>query len=68
MTRAELLEEARRHDGSCKVIKTPTGPVTCGPDVELGLSVKWTYFMCDEPESFPFEEYGITADPPAGAT
>ena len=59
MTRAELAAFAAEQDGSCKVVKTPRGPVLVPPDVELGLSREWTYFMSDEPDSFPFKEYGI---------
>lgn len=61
MTRAELGAFAAKHDGSCKVVKTSQGPQLVPPDVELGYSSEWTYYMSDEPECFPFDEYGITA-------
>lgn len=60
-TQAELINFASENDGMCKVVKTTHGAVAVHYDHELGSQFgKWDYYMCDEPESFDFEGYGIS--------
>ncbi len=67
LTRALILEKdprgilhkyAQEQDGCCKV-SMKSGMVRMHPqDKELGL-VFWDYYFTDEPDSFPFERYGM---------
>lgn len=60
-TRALLVDFATEHDGMCKVALTIHGPMALPPDKELnGTGTTWDYYMCDEPDCFPFEKYGIS--------
>jgi hypothetical protein len=59
MTRAELEQFAAEHDGCCKVVKGIRGPLLVPPDEEIGYRATWMYYMSDEPDSFPFDDYGI---------
>lgn len=60
-TRAELVKFAVTNDGMCKVVKTRNGALAVPPDKELGSRFgEWDYYMCDEPDSFDFEKYGIS--------
>jgi hypothetical protein len=58
----ELLQDfASEHDGMCKVALTVHGPMALPPDKEIGSTYRtWDYYMCDEPDSFPFDKYGIS--------
>jgi hypothetical protein len=60
-TKALLIDFASEHDGMCKVVATPVGPIAVPPDKELnGNGYMWDYYMCDEPECFDFDKYGVS--------
>jgi hypothetical protein len=59
-TKELLIDFASEHDGMCKVVRSIHGPMAVPPDKELnGTGHVWDYYMCDEPDCFDFEKYGI---------
>jgi len=60
VTFQQLREFAAKHDGCCKVVKVDGLTQLLSPDDELSRRLSlWYYFMSDEPESFPYEKFGI---------
>jgi hypothetical protein len=60
-TKEALIDFASEHDGMCKVALTPLGTMAIPPDKEIGNNYRvWDYYMCDEPDCFDFDKYGLT--------
>lgn len=62
LTKAELERVAREKDGLVMVVLTRGSGIVImeyGEKIDSEEVVRWDYYSIDEPESFPFDDYGI---------